>query len=408
MVDGQNLTVGGVWAVSLAVNSAIGLLDRNAVIAHSMPGKVLSSRVVSPYRFDVVAARDGNAILRALELRLQRQEVLVRFEVWIVLADGDQPAQGARKLILRILELLYLFRIGELRTRRFWSGWPWHGPRPRRSARLSPAWHSPERSRPNSGSSPRDAGSCSGRRPTSLSPAPSSVGILLALTHDARARQRTAVARRVRNELEIDLVPVMALLARPTPVEPPGKRQSALEVPPQAWDSVETYLHLAVPNGASPECVPFPNRLANSPIPPVDSQPGRCFFSARGEQYAARRYRESPGRSFDGQDDDRADRDRAGARRHAVARTIPSRRRRASRWAARLPVRGRAVPLRDMLAAIMISSANDASMAVAVPSAAPRRLRRADEQRAQELGMKNTELHSPGTACHPQPTRSLT
>ena len=43
MVDDQNLTVGGVWAVSLAVNSAIGLFDQNAVIAHSMPGKVLSS-----------------------------------------------------------------------------------------------------------------------------------------------------------------------------------------------------------------------------------------------------------------------------------------------------------------------------------------------------------------------------
>src|SRR5471032_473406 len=43
MVSDQNLTAGGVWAVSLAVNSAIGLFARKAVIAHSMPGKVLSS-----------------------------------------------------------------------------------------------------------------------------------------------------------------------------------------------------------------------------------------------------------------------------------------------------------------------------------------------------------------------------
>src|SRR5476651_230839 len=40
--DDQNLTAGGVWAVSLTVNSAIGLFARKAVIAHSTPGKVLS------------------------------------------------------------------------------------------------------------------------------------------------------------------------------------------------------------------------------------------------------------------------------------------------------------------------------------------------------------------------------
>jgi D-alanyl-D-alanine carboxypeptidase (penicillin-binding protein 5/6) len=57
---------------------------------------------------------------------------------------------------------------------------------------------------------------------------------------------------------------------------------------------------------------------------------------------------------------------------------------------------GEQFPLRDMLSAIMISSANDASMAVA------ERIGGSSDgfvelmnKRAQELGMKNTELHSP-------------
>jgi hypothetical protein len=40
---GQNFTYGGVCVVSPAVNSAIGLLPRNTVMAQARPGKVLSS-----------------------------------------------------------------------------------------------------------------------------------------------------------------------------------------------------------------------------------------------------------------------------------------------------------------------------------------------------------------------------
>ena len=39
----QNFTSGGVCAPSLAANSAIGLLSRKKVFAHSTPGKVRSS-----------------------------------------------------------------------------------------------------------------------------------------------------------------------------------------------------------------------------------------------------------------------------------------------------------------------------------------------------------------------------
>ncbi|MBM4242248.1 MAG: D-alanyl-D-alanine carboxypeptidase [Deltaproteobacteria bacterium] len=57
---------------------------------------------------------------------------------------------------------------------------------------------------------------------------------------------------------------------------------------------------------------------------------------------------------------------------------------------------GEQFPLRDMLAAIMISSANDASMAVAerIGGTSDAFVERMN-QRAQELGMKNTEFHTP-------------
>src|SRR5688572_23531794 len=51
--------------------------------------------VVGAHRLDVVAPRHGDAVLGAFELALQRQEVLVRLQVGIVLADRDQPAERA-------------------------------------------------------------------------------------------------------------------------------------------------------------------------------------------------------------------------------------------------------------------------------------------------------------------------
>src|SRR5262245_12634539 len=70
-------------------------------------------RVVLPHRVDVVAPRHRDAILRALELRLQCQEVLIRFEIGIALRDREQPPERAGELLLRLLEALECFRIVE-------------------------------------------------------------------------------------------------------------------------------------------------------------------------------------------------------------------------------------------------------------------------------------------------------
>src|SRR3954464_5097430 len=67
--------------------------------------------IVLPHRLDVVAACDHNAILRALELRLQGKEVLVRFKVGISLRNRKQPPERAGELRLRLLEALECFRI---------------------------------------------------------------------------------------------------------------------------------------------------------------------------------------------------------------------------------------------------------------------------------------------------------
>src|SRR5208282_1066047 len=44
------------------------------------------------HRGDVIAAGDSDPVLGPLELGLQRQEVLVRLEVWIVFADREETA----------------------------------------------------------------------------------------------------------------------------------------------------------------------------------------------------------------------------------------------------------------------------------------------------------------------------
>src|SRR2546430_2616278 len=68
-------------------------------------------RVVLPHRFDVVAPGDRDAVLRAFELRLQREEVLVRFQIGIALRHREQPPERAGELRLRLLEALERFRI---------------------------------------------------------------------------------------------------------------------------------------------------------------------------------------------------------------------------------------------------------------------------------------------------------
>src|SRR4029079_6339100 len=63
-------------------------------------------RIIFLHRGDVVLARDGDAVLGAFELRLERQEVLVRLQIRIVLGDGQQTAERTGEAVLRLLEFL--------------------------------------------------------------------------------------------------------------------------------------------------------------------------------------------------------------------------------------------------------------------------------------------------------------
>jgi len=68
--------------------------------------KRLKLGVVDARRLVVVAASNGNAVLGAFQLRLQREKILVRLQVRIT-SDGDQqPPEGTCKCTLRILILL--------------------------------------------------------------------------------------------------------------------------------------------------------------------------------------------------------------------------------------------------------------------------------------------------------------
>ena len=66
-------------------------------------------------------AFDGDAILRPLELRLQLQEILIRFEIGIPLDDDEQSRECVAQSRLRRLELRECLRIVRdvaLRSRR--------------------------------------------------------------------------------------------------------------------------------------------------------------------------------------------------------------------------------------------------------------------------------------------------
>src|SRR5437762_3888658 len=76
-------------------------------------GEELEARVVVPHGVVEALALDGDAILGALELALQREEVLVRFQLGIALDGDEQPAQRARQLLLRRLEPLHRLGIVE-------------------------------------------------------------------------------------------------------------------------------------------------------------------------------------------------------------------------------------------------------------------------------------------------------
>ena len=67
--------------------------------------------VVVLHRRDVAVARHRDPVLRALELRLQVAEVLIRLQLGVALDDDHEPRQRARELALRRLELLERLRV---------------------------------------------------------------------------------------------------------------------------------------------------------------------------------------------------------------------------------------------------------------------------------------------------------
>src|SRR5690242_8138094 len=75
--------------------------------------------VVAVHGVIVVLTRHRDAILRSLELVLQRAEVLVRLELRIVLRDGDEPPQRRRQRAVgvgHLLQVARLHRPGEFRA----------------------------------------------------------------------------------------------------------------------------------------------------------------------------------------------------------------------------------------------------------------------------------------------------
>src|SRR5579883_1083966 len=67
--------------------------------------------IIILHRGVIVAPRDLDAVLGPFQLGLQRQEVGVGFQVWIILADRHQPAQDTGQPVLCRLELRELGRI---------------------------------------------------------------------------------------------------------------------------------------------------------------------------------------------------------------------------------------------------------------------------------------------------------
>ena len=69
-------------------------------------GEGAQRRVVVAHGLIVVAARHGNAVFGAFQLRLQGQEVLVGLKLGVGFDRHQQPRQGAGKLALSLLILL--------------------------------------------------------------------------------------------------------------------------------------------------------------------------------------------------------------------------------------------------------------------------------------------------------------
>src|SRR6185369_12440758 len=78
----------------------------------------LDARVVRLRHLVEAAALDGDAVLRPFELGHQIAEALHGLQVRIALHHHQQPRQGGRELVLRLLELRELLRIVQDRPRR--------------------------------------------------------------------------------------------------------------------------------------------------------------------------------------------------------------------------------------------------------------------------------------------------
>src|SRR2546423_5947627 len=98
-VDRRRLVRGGVG------HGEVGLRLEAADRRGEASGKLPDGHVVVPRCVVVALALDGDAVLRPLELRLELEEVLVRFELGITLHDDEQPREGVAETRLRLLVL---------------------------------------------------------------------------------------------------------------------------------------------------------------------------------------------------------------------------------------------------------------------------------------------------------------
>src|SRR5712691_6744830 len=83
----------------------VGLLLEPAQRGHHAAGKESQPGIVVAHRLAVAHALDRDAVLGALQLALERQEVLVGLELGIALDGDEQPPERATQLRLRLLEL---------------------------------------------------------------------------------------------------------------------------------------------------------------------------------------------------------------------------------------------------------------------------------------------------------------
>src|SRR5258705_574796 len=86
----------------------VGLLPKAAQGGHEAARKQPEPRIVLAHRLVVAPALDGDAVFRALELALQRQKVLVGFQVGVALDGDEKAAQRPAQLALCLLALLHV------------------------------------------------------------------------------------------------------------------------------------------------------------------------------------------------------------------------------------------------------------------------------------------------------------